>query len=76
MGRALELGLHRPEEPVVLNGIQFEYFNCFFDYLEEAFVQGIKEFEDLFAANPIEDWKLDSYERMHYESCILEYLTE
>ncbi len=33
MARALEMGMHRPEEPVMISGIQFDYFNCLFDYL-------------------------------------------
>lgn len=74
--RSLEIGMHRPEEPVVIDGIQFGYLNCLFDYLEHEFVQGIKEFEELFITNPIEDWGMDSSERMHYESCITEYITE
>lgn len=76
MGRALEFGMYRPEDPVVLNGIQFEYFNCLFDYLEDAFSQGVREFEELFSTNPVEGWKLDFSEKMHFESHILEYLTE
>lgn len=76
LARSLELGMHRPEEPVVIDGIQFDYFNNLFDYLEQEFIQGVKAFEELFAANPIEDWKLDFSERMHYESCITEYITE
>ena len=63
------------EEPVVIDGIQFDYFNYLFDYLEHEFVQGVKAFEELFSANPIEDWKLDFSERIHYESCITEYIT-
>lgn len=76
LARSLELGMHRPEEPVVIDGIQFDYFNNLFDYLEQEFIQGVKAFEELFAANPIEDWKVDFSERMHYESCITEYIAE
>lgn len=75
MARSLEMGMHRTEEPVEIDGIRFDYFNCLFDYLEQTFVQGVKEFEELFASNPVEDWKLESSERMHYESCINEYIT-
>lgn len=75
MSRALEMGLHRPEEPVEIDGIRFDYFNCLFDYLEQVFAQGIEEFEELFASNPVEDWKLNFSERMHYESCITDYIT-
>lgn len=74
VARALELGMHRPEEPIVIDDIQFDYFNCLFDYLEEEFIQGVKEFEELFMNNPIEGWKLDYSDRMHYESCITEYI--
>ena len=76
MARSLELGMHRPEEPVVLDGIRFDYFNVLFDYLEREFRQGVKAFHDLFAENPIEGWKLNYSERMHFESRILEYLTK
>ena len=47
LARALEMGMHRPEEAVKIDGIQFDYF-------EQVFVRGVKEFEELFASNPIE----------------------
>lgn len=67
--------MHRPEELIVIDGKRFDYLNCLFDYLEQEFVQGIREFEELFATNPIEDWRLDFSERKHFESYITEYLT-
>ena len=75
MARALEMGMHRPEEAVMIDGIQFDYFNCLFDYIEQVFVRGVKEFEELFASNPIEGWKMYFSERMHFESCIADYIT-
>lgn len=75
MARSLELGMHRPEDPVTIDGKRYDYFNCLFDYLEKVFIQGVKDFEDLFVNNPIEDWKLASSERLHYESCITDYIT-
>lgn len=75
LARSLELGMHSPEDPVEVDGIQFNFFNCLFDYLENVFMQGIKEFEELFASNPVEGWKLEFSERMHFESCITDYLT-
>ena len=75
LARSLELGMYHPEDTIEVDGIQFKYFNCLFDYLENVFVEGIKEFEELFASNPIEGWKLDNSERLHYESCITEYIT-
>lgn len=75
MARALEMGMHRPEEPVMIDGLQFDYFNCLFDYLEQVFVQGVQEFEELFASNPIEEWKMDFSDRMHFESSITDYIT-
>lgn len=75
MARALEMGMHRPEDPVIIDGIQFDYFNCLFDYLEQVFVQGVNEFEELFASNPVEEWKMDFSDRMHFESCITDYIT-
>lgn len=75
IARALEMGMHRPEEVVMIDGIQFDYFNCLFDYFEQVFVRGVEEFEELFASNPIEGWKKDFSERMHFESCIADYIT-
>lgn len=73
--RSLELGFHRPGEPVELDGFQFDDFCSLFDYLEKVYIQGVREFEGFFAKNPITDWNPDLDERMHYESCILDYLT-
>lgn len=75
MARALEMGMHRPEEAVMIDGIKFDFFNCLFDYFEQEFIQGVKEFEELFDSNPIEGWKMDSSERIHFESCITDYIT-
>lgn len=37
--------------------------------------QGIKEFEKLFANNPIEGWKFDYSDKMRFGSNITDYLT-
>ena len=75
LARSLESGFHRPEDPVELDGFLFNDFCSLFDYLEMVFVQGVREFEEFFAKNPITDWNPDLDESMHFESCILDYLT-
>ena len=75
LARFLESGFHRPEDPVELDGFLFNDFCSLFDYLEMVFVQGVREFEEFFAKNPITDWIPDLDESMHFESCILDYLT-
>lgn len=73
--RSLEMGMFRPEDPVVIDGIRFDDFNSLFIHLEKVMAQGIKEFEELFARNPVEDWKFDYSDRMRFESHITDYLT-
>lgn len=74
LSRSLEMGMFRPEDPVVLNDVQFDDLNSLFNYLEKTFIQGIKEFEYLFSKHKVEDWKLDFSEKMHFESCITDFL--
>ena len=74
--RGMEMGMLRPEDPVVLDGVRFDDFNSLFDHLERVMTQGVKEFEELFANNPVEGWKFDCFDKMRFESHITEYLTE
>ena len=71
----LEMGAYNPKDAIVIEGFQFDDFNSLFDYLKKVMSQGIKEFEELFAKNPIEDWKFDYSDRMRFESHITDYLT-
>ena len=46
------------------------------DSFDEEKADGIlRPREELFASNPIEGWKMDFSERMHFESCIADYIT-
>lgn len=73
--RSMEMGMFRPEDPVEIDGIRFDDFNSLFEHLEKVMTQGIREFEELFENNPIEDWKFDYSDRMRFESHITDYLT-
>lgn len=59
----------------MIERVQLDYFKCLFDHLEQVFFKGVWELEELFASNPVEEWKMDFSERMHFESCVTDYIT-
>lgn len=72
--KALEMGSFSADKPLVVDGITFEDFNSFFNYVETMYRQGIEEFEKLFAHCPVEQWKLDISNSRMLEPRILDYL--
>lgn len=73
--RGLETGMYNPKDAIVIDGIRFDDFNSLFEHLEKVMIHGVKEFEELFAKNPVEEWKLDYSDKMRFESHITDYLT-
>lgn len=76
--RGMDTGMFHskdPKAPIDLDSIRFEDFNSLFDHLEMVLGEGVKEFEDLFINNPVENWKFDCIDKMHFESHITDYLT-
>ncbi len=76
LSKSLEMGLFRPEDPVVLGEIQFDDLNSLFNYLEKTFIQGVKEYKELFSKYEVENLKLDFSEKIHFESCITDFLKQ
>lgn len=72
--KALEMGSFPVDRPLTVDGITFEDFNSFFNYIETMYRQGIEEYEKLFAHCPVEQWKLDISNSRMLEPRILDYL--
>ena len=75
--RGMETGHYPkdPKDPIELDGSLFEDFNSLFNHLEIVLKQGVKEFEALFANNPIENWKFDCLDTTRFRSHITDFLT-
>lgn len=72
--KTIEFGKFQKEKNLKVDGIDFEDFNSYFEYVEMMFSEGINVFEELFNQYPVEKWKLDSTNSMTIDLQIENYL--
>ena len=53
--KAMEFGSFPVDKPMIVDGITFEDFNSFFEYVEMMFRDAIKDFTELFSPYPVEE---------------------
>ena len=70
----MEFGSFPVDKPMIVDGITFEDFNSFFEYVEMMFRDAIKDFTELFSPYPVEEWKLGISNSRILEPQILDYL--